>query len=62
LAAAEIYNFDMERLAPLVQRIGPTPEDLGQDDSVGIPKWQAARETGRHWLTDSEPIPDLVEN
>jgi hypothetical protein len=62
LAAAEIYNFDLKALAPLVERIGPTPEDLGQDDSVSIPKWEAARHAGRHWLTDTEPIPDLVEN
>lgn len=62
LAAAEIYNFDQKALAPLVARIGPTPADLGQDDSVSIPKWEAARHAGRHWLTEAEPIPDLVEN
>jgi hypothetical protein len=62
LAAAEIYNFDLAALAPLVARIGPTPADLGQDDAVSIPKWEAARQAGRHWLTDAEPIPDLVEN
>ena len=62
LAAAEIYNFDLAALAPLVQRIGPTPEDLGQDDAVSIPKWEAARRVGRHWLTEAEPLPDLVQN
>jgi hypothetical protein len=62
LAAAELYNFDLGALASLAERIGPTPEDLGQDDAVSIPKWEAARRTGRHWLTDAEPIPDLVEN
>jgi hypothetical protein len=62
LAAAEIYNFDLAALAPLVQRIGPTPEDLGQHDAVSIPKWEAARQAGRHWLTEAEPVPDLVEN
>ena len=29
--AAEVYGFDVEALAPLVDRIGPTPEELGQD-------------------------------
>jgi hypothetical protein len=45
-----------------VNRIGPTPEDLGQDDAVSVPKWEAARQAGRHWLTDAEPVADLVEN
>jgi hypothetical protein len=62
LAAAEVYNFDLHALAALAERIGPTPEDLGQDDAVSIPKWEAARRAGRHWLTDAEPIPDLVQN
>lgn len=62
LAAAEVYNFDLGALASLAERIGPTPEDLGQDDAVSIPKWEAARQVGRHWLTDAEPIPDLVQN
>ena len=62
LAAVEVYNFDPAALAPLVQRIGPTPEELGQDDAVSIPKWEAARSAGRHWLTDAEALPDLVQN
>ena len=62
LAAAELYHFDLAALAPLAERIGPTPEELGQDDAVSIPKWEAARLAGRHWLTDAEPIPDLVQN
>jgi hypothetical protein len=62
LAAAEVYNFDLGTLAGLAERIGPTTEDLGQDDAVSIPKWEAARRAGRHWLTDAEPIPDLVQN
>jgi hypothetical protein len=41
---------------------GPTPEDLGQDDTMSVPKWEAARRAGRHWLAEAEPIPDLVEN
>jgi hypothetical protein len=62
LAAAEVYNFDLGALAALAERIGPTSEDLGQDDAVSVPKWEAARRAGRHWLTDAEPIPDLVQN
>jgi hypothetical protein len=62
LAAAELYDFDLGALTPLAERIGPSPEDLGQDDAVSIPKWEAARRVGRHWLTDAEPIPDLVES
>ena len=62
LTAAELYNFDLGALTALAERIGPTPEDLGQDDAVSVPKWEAARRAGRHWLTDAEPIPSLVEN
>jgi hypothetical protein len=29
---------------------------------VSVPKWEAARRAGRHWLTAAEPIPDLVEH
>jgi hypothetical protein len=61
-AAAEVYSFDLDALAGLAERIGPTPEDLGRDDAVSVPKWEAARRTGRHRLTVAEPIPDLVEN
>lgn len=57
---AEIYGFDLEQLAPLVERIGPTPEDLGQtqhsDDWVSA-RWEALREAGRPWLTDIETFP-----
>jgi hypothetical protein len=60
LAAAEVYNFDVDALTPLAARIGPTPAELGQDDAVSGPKWAVARETGRHWLTGADPVPDLV--
>ena len=37
--AAEVYGFDVDALRPLADRIGPTPEELGQDgvdlDEVG---------------------------
>ncbi|HTT86868.1 MAG TPA: amidohydrolase family protein [Acidimicrobiales bacterium] len=31
LTAARVYGFDLEALAPVARRIGPTPELLGQD-------------------------------
>jgi len=31
LTAAECYGFDLDALAPIAQRIGPRPSDLGQD-------------------------------
>ncbi len=54
--AAEVYNFDTEALAPLVEKIGPTPADLGQDEAQNLEKWRAAEEVGRHWLTGKGPI------
>ena len=32
LNAAEFYNFDLDKLGPIAERIGPTPEELGQTD------------------------------
>ena len=32
--AAGVYNFDLDELRPIADRVGPTPEDLGQDPSV----------------------------
>ena len=29
--AARCYGFDLDALAPIAERIGPTPRDLGQD-------------------------------
>jgi len=29
--AARCYGFDLAALRPLAERIGPTPDDLGQD-------------------------------
>jgi hypothetical protein len=29
--AARCYGFDLARLQPIAARIGPTPDDLGQD-------------------------------
>jgi hypothetical protein len=54
--AAEIYGFDADALAPLVERIGPTPEDLGQQGDPTA-KWADAKRAGRPWLTGIETWP-----
>jgi predicted TIM-barrel fold metal-dependent hydrolase len=52
-AAAEVFGFDTDALAPIAARIGPTPRELGQpaDQAAVEASWARARETGRHWLT-----------
>ena len=32
--AARVYGFDVDALAPIAARIGPTPADLGQDPTL----------------------------
>jgi hypothetical protein len=32
--AARCYRFDVDALRPIAERIGPTPDDLGQDRSL----------------------------
>jgi predicted TIM-barrel fold metal-dependent hydrolase len=32
--AARVYGFDVQALRPIADRIGPTPEDLGQDPTL----------------------------
>jgi hypothetical protein len=56
LAAAEVFGFDTQELAPLARRIGPTPADLGQceDQPAVEASWARSREVGRHWLTDHD--------
>ncbi len=59
LNAAEFYGFDVDKLAPLVERIGPTPEEFGQV-GVDMSKWDDLRDAGRHWLSGKEAIPGTV--
>jgi predicted TIM-barrel fold metal-dependent hydrolase len=54
--AAEFYGFDVDALRPLADRIGPTPDDLGQHDTDQS-KWDALREAGRPWITGIEAVP-----
>ena len=53
LSCAEVFGFDLAKLAPIARRIGPTPAELGQpeDQSAVEAAWAPAREVGRHWLT-----------
>lgn len=49
LTAASVYGFDLDALAPVAARVGPTPEELGQDparrpdpDEVARARWWKA--------------------
>ncbi|MFO1536419.1 MAG: amidohydrolase family protein [Actinomycetota bacterium] len=66
LNAVEIFGFDLGSLRPLAEKIGPTPEDLGQlgDGRTAADltaKWAGVKAVGRHWLTghDFPLIPDF---
>ncbi|MCE2764022.1 MAG: amidohydrolase family protein [Ilumatobacteraceae bacterium] len=55
-SAANVFSFDPRALAPIVERIGVRPTDLGQltDDRTEadlIARWAPMKEVGRHWLT-----------
>jgi predicted TIM-barrel fold metal-dependent hydrolase len=54
--AAAVYAFDIGALRPLADRIGPTPDELGQDHDPTA-KWADARRAGRPWLTGIETWP-----
>jgi predicted TIM-barrel fold metal-dependent hydrolase len=56
LSTAEVYGFDLDALRPLADKIGVTPDSLGQ--TAGDPsgadleaRWAGTKEVGRHWLT-----------
>jgi hypothetical protein len=55
LNAAALYGFDLERLSPLGDRIGPTPDDLGQTGD-GLEKWDEVAAAGRSWITGIEAL------
>jgi predicted TIM-barrel fold metal-dependent hydrolase len=58
--AAEVYGFDAAALQPLVDRIGPTPDELGQHGDPTA-KWADAKRAGRPWLTGIETWPTATE-
>jgi hypothetical protein len=55
--AVEFYGFDVERLQPLADRIGPSLADLGQGESVDLSKWDDVAAAGRPWLSEREAVP-----
>jgi len=57
----DFYGFDVDLLQPIADRVGPTPEDLGQDDAVSVPKWAPFKEAGRPWLTGLEAGASLTD-
>jgi hypothetical protein len=57
--AAALYGFNVDALAPLAARIGPTPADLGQT-GADLAKWDALAAAGRPWLTGVEALPAVV--
>jgi len=58
---AEFYGFDLEALQPIAERIGPTPEDLGQTDEAAFAKWEPLRVAGRPWLTGHEAVAAITD-
>ncbi len=56
LNQAEFYGFDLVRLRAVADRIGPTPEELGQTDPSFTAKWEPLRRAGRPWLTGEEAL------
>jgi predicted TIM-barrel fold metal-dependent hydrolase len=48
--AAGVYGFDLERLRPIAERVGPTPEDLGQDVTLRTDPEEVAR--ARWWKAE----------
>jgi hypothetical protein len=59
LSAADAFSFDLEKLRPLSEKIGPTPTDLGQltesQTAADLTaRWAPVKEVGRHWLTDND--------
>ena len=57
--AAAVYRFDVDALAPVAERIGPTPDELGQtgmDTDGRLDNWAAVQAAGRPWITGHEAV------
>jgi predicted TIM-barrel fold metal-dependent hydrolase len=54
LNQVDFYGFDLDALQSVADRIGPSPEELGQSDGQDLSKWDALRDAGRPWLTGKE--------
>jgi hypothetical protein len=48
--AAKVYGFDLDALRPVADRIGPRPEDLGQDPGLAADPGAAA--AAKWWLAE----------
>ena len=46
LNQADFYGFDLDKLQPIADRIGPTPDDLGQTDESVFAKWEPYKKVG----------------
>jgi len=57
--AVEVYGFDVGALQPLVDRIGPTADELGQDGR-DLDKWHAYEKVGRPWITGLDDLPSVA--
>lgn len=54
--AADVYGFDVDALRPLADRVGPTPDELGQV-GADVAKWDELKAAGRPWRTGAEAVP-----
>jgi hypothetical protein len=59
LSAAEVFGFDLDKLAPIATKVGPTPTDLGQlgegrTAADLTARWAPVKMVGRHWLTEHD--------
>jgi predicted TIM-barrel fold metal-dependent hydrolase len=57
--AAEVYRFDTDALQTVVDRIGPTPDELGQAGAEAdgrLDKWTGLEAAGRPWITGIEAV------
>jgi len=54
--AVEFYGFDAAALRPLADRVGPSPDDLGQT-GADLSKWDELRAAGRPWRTGVQAVP-----
>jgi predicted TIM-barrel fold metal-dependent hydrolase len=61
LNQAAFYGFDLGKLQPLADRIGPTSEDLGQTDPAAAAKWQPWKDAGRPWLAADREAFDMID-
>jgi hypothetical protein len=53
--AAKVYGFDLDALRPVADRIGPTPQDLGQDPAQRADPGAPA--SAKWWLTEYDIPP-----